>query len=320
MNKEKVVLTDYLFKTIDPIRKVFENTNIEFVACQTKDEKELLEITKDADGVLTQYAPITREVIKNMTKCQLIVRIAVGVDTVDLKAASECGIYVANVPDYGIDDVADHTILLMLAAAKKLWLMANSVKNGIWDVNLANPVYRIKNKTLSLLGFGKIARNVANKAKSFGMRVIACDQYLNDECFVQHGVERVNFDTLIRQADFLSLHLPLKDSTKHIINLSTFKNMKKTAYIINTARGLIIDEQALIEALQDGLICGAALDVLAVEKGNKAHPFNSMDNVIVTPHSSWYSEEGELALLTLPAEEMVRVLSGEKPRNPVNII
>lgn len=318
--KFKVVITDYLFEDMEPFLRVIRKIDADLEYNQCKTEEEVIKAAQDADVIFVHHAPITRNVIKTLKKCKLIVRPAVGFDNIDIPAAADYGIYVANVPDYCADDVSDHAIMLILAAVKKLWLLSSNIKKGVWDFNIAKPIYRLKEKTLGLMGFGKIPQEVGRKAQCFGMKVIAYDPFIKPEFAEKANVTLVDLDTLYSTSDVISVHVPLNNQTRYMVNAEAFKKMKKTAFIVNTARGGIINEDDLIQALQNGQIAGAALDVMEKESRifSTDHPFAKMDQVILTPHSAWYSEESQDALLSLTAEEIVRAYNGEKPRNPVN--
>ena len=316
----KVVVTDYLFDKLDAFTKPLEEIGAYVCMYQYREPKDIIPLIIDADAVFVHHAKITCEVINAMERCKLIVRPAIGFDNIDVDAAAEKGIYVSNIPNYGAEfDVSDHAIMLLLACAKKLWLLAKNVKDGVWDFNDAKPVYRVKNQTLGLAGFGKIPQRVALKAQAFEMQVIAYDPFVSEEYAAARGVRLVDFDTLLRESDFISVHTPLNKDTKYLFNKEAFEKMKPTAFIINTARGAVIEEAALIEALKNGQIAGAGLDVVENEIMTADHPFAKMDNVIVTPHSAWYSVDSEESLLTQCGEEIVRVYTEGKPKNSVNI-
>ncbi|MGE4485122.1 MAG: C-terminal binding protein [Oscillospiraceae bacterium] len=315
----KIVVTDYLFDNLDAFSKPLESIGASVSMYQHREPEDVIPIVKDADIVFVHHAKITREVIGAMANCKMIVRPAIGFDNIDVEAATEKKIFVTNIPDYGAQyDVSDHAIMLLLACAKKLWLLAKNVKDGVWDYNLAKPVYRVRNQKLGLVGFGKIPQRVASKAKALDMDVIAYDPYLPAEAAEKSGVKLVDFDTLVRDSDFISIHSPLNRSTYHMFNRDVFDRMKPTAFVINTARGGVINEADLIEALKSGRIAGAGLDVVENEIMAADHPFVSMDNVIVTPHSAWYSVDSEEALLSLSAEEVIRTLKDGAPLNYVN--
>lgn len=315
----KVVVTDYWYESLENEKRILSALNdVDFEAHHCKDEDTLCDLVKDADAVIVQFAPITRRVIYAMEKCKVIVRYAIGVDNIDLDAATERGIYVANVPDYSIDEVSNHAIALLMAMTKKLVPLVSSVKEGKWDYTITKPLYRMRGKTLGLVGFGKIPFMVAEKMKGFGLKIIAYDPYVNPDIPAKLGVELVSLEALLRNSDYVSVHCPLTKDTHHLLGEEAFGMMKSSALLVNTARGPIVDELALIKALKDGKIAGAALDVIEKEPINPESPLLQMDNVIVTPHNAWYSEDAVVTLQCSVAEEVVRVLTGNLPKNLVN--
>ena len=283
--------------------------------CQT--EEELILNCSDADGLLVTYAPVTRKVIDALKKCRVISVYAIGVDMVDVQAATEAGIPVTNVPGYCVEEVCDHAMALLLAAARRLLVLHQNVQDGQWKWQVAKPIYRLRGKTLGLVGFGKIPRAVAARAMSFGLRVIAFDPYVTVADCDKTGVVKADLDDLLRQADFVSIHAPLTAETKGLMSMERFRLMKRTAVIINTSRGPVIEEKALVKALEEGWIAGAALDVLHTEPP-KHNPFIRMKNVILTPHAGFYSEEAVEELRVTAALEVKRVLTGEPPCHVVN--
>jgi D-3-phosphoglycerate dehydrogenase len=255
--------------------------------------------------------------IGQMTRCRIIARFGIGVDNVDIAAATNAGIVVTRVPDYCIDEVSDHTVALLLALVRKIPFANSLAHAGRWEMPAVVPIHRLRGSVLGLVGFGRIPQFVAPKAKAFGLRVISYDPFVSEETMKRAGVERVDFSELVKASDHISIHTPLGPETKHLFNADVFSRMKPTAHLINTARGPIVDEEALARALDQGQLAGAALDVLSQEPPSSS-PLLGRDNVILTPHMSFYSEESLIDLQNIAAEEVVRVLSGEAPRNPVN--
>ncbi|MEH7380527.1 C-terminal binding protein [Bacillus sp. JJ1533] len=318
MKKFKVVITDYEYDTLEPERKVLEQLDVEIITVQCKTEEDLINIAKDADGIIHQYASFTKNVINRLEKCKVIARYGIGFDTVDIDAATEKGIYVANVTDYCLDEVADHTVAMLLTLARKIVTLNNSVKSGEWDYKVSKPICRLKNRVLGLVGFGNIPRNVAPKAQAFGLKIIVYDPIVPTDIAEDMGVDLVELSELCKQSDFISIHTPLNKHTKGMFSFEEFNLMKKDACIINTARGPIIDEKALIEALEQKKIAAAALDVLEKEPINRDHPLIKMDNVLLTPHTAFYSEESERDLKQKTAQNVVDVLQGHLPKYLVN--
>lgn len=311
MEQYHVVMTDSKYDSIAVIERMIREAGHTFSLYQCSSPGEVADVARDADALITHFAPVNREVIGALRRCRLIIRGAVGVDNIDLNAAKERKIPVANVPDYGRCDVANHVIMLMLAANKKLCMLNRTVKEGRWDFNLAKPIRRIEGKTLGLLGFGGIARQVAEKSRAFSMEALAYDPYVGQEEADPYYVRMTDFDDVLRHSDYLSVHLPLNDSTRRLLGREAFSIIKKGCTVINTSRGDIIDEESLLRALEDGTVGAAALDVLSSEEMEADHPFCGMDQVILTPHSAWYSEESVEILLRSVAEGVLHALRGE---------
>lgn len=314
MSKFKVVVTDYEYATLAPEQEVLSQVDgVEFIAVQCKTEDEVIEVAKDADGLINQYAPITRKVFENSPNLKVVSRYGVGVNTIDVDAATEYGVMVGNVTDYCMDEVSDHAFALLMACARKVVLLNKEVKKGNWDFKVGVPVYRLRGRVLGLIGLGKIPQSLATKAQAFGMKVVAFDPFVPKDVANGLGVELLELNELCAQAHFVSVHAPLIESTKGMMGEEQFKAMKKEAFIINTARGPVIDEQALIKALEHGEIAGAGLDVVVEEPIQKDNPLVKMDNVILNPHVAWYSEEAQLELKRKTAQNVVDVLNGFYP-------
>lgn len=314
----KVVLTDPSWTNLR-----YEEEHLGDIAdlhrLNCRSEEELILNCADADALLVTYASITRRVIEVLKKCKVISVYAIGVDMVDVPAATEAGIRVTNVPGYCIEEVCDHAMALLLTAARKILIYHQSVvKDKQWNCRVAQPISRLRGRTLGLIGFGKIPRAVAVRAMSFGLRVFAFDPYVAREDCEKAGVVKAELDDILRQSDFLSIHAPLTPETKGLINLDRIRLMKHNAVIICTSRGKIIDEKALIKALDEGWIAGAALDVLKVEPPAEDNPLIHMKNVILTPHAGFFSEESVEELRSTAALEVRKVLTGQKPAHLVN--
>ena len=314
----RVVVTDYDYVSFDEERAVLGPTGAELVLEHARTEEELIAACRGADALLVQYGRMTARVIDSLDRCRGIVRYGVGVDQVDIPAATRRGIWVCNVPDYGTDEVSDHAVTLILAGARKLVPMANAVQAGHWDVNQFKPIFRLRGRTLGVIGLGRIGSMVAAKAQGFGIRVIACDPYRSAAYFAERRVEGVDLDTLLAEADFVSVNAPLTDETRHLIGERELRLMKPTALVVNTARGGLVDGAALARALRDGRIAGAALDVAEQEPIPPDDPLRGLDHCLLTPHAAWYSEEASRALKAMAAEEVARILQGQPPRCPLN--
>ena len=309
----KVVVTDYEYPDLDQERKVFGAIGVEFVAGQCKDEDAVIALARDADALLNQYVKLTPKVIEALENCKIIIRYGIGVDTINVPAATKAGIMVCNVPTYGIHEVSDHVVGFFFSSIRKIPAMSETVKKGRWDCNLGRPIYRIHGKTLGLTGFGNIARMVAQKLAPWNLKVLGYDPFISESVFKSHGVEKTSFEQLLKESDFVSAHVPHTAETFHMFSYERFKQMKRGAIFINTARGPLVDEDGLYRALQEGWLAGAALDVMEKEPPDPDHPLLSLPNVIITPHMAWYSEESAVDLQRMAAEEVARVLRGEEP-------
>jgi len=318
-SKFKIVVVDNDTDSIDIEVEEAKKICASVVMGNCKDEDEVIDIAKDSDAILVNHAPISERVIEAIEKCQVVVRIGIGVDNVDIQAATKAGIYVVNVPTYCIDEVSSHAVLLVLAITRKLLQFDKDIKSGIWDFQQQLPIIDLKKSKLGLVGFGNIARLFSKKMKLFGIeQVLVNDPFVRKEDIKEFCVKVVGFDELITTSDIISLHTPLTQDTRHLIGENQFKMMKKTAYIINTARGGIIDEQALYIALKEGLIAGAALDTMELEPPKANNPLLELDNVLLTPHVAFYSETAIKNLHLWAIEEVIRVLTGRVPKNVLN--
>ncbi len=317
MSAKLVAVTDSVFPNLDPARAVLEKIGAEVRLAREPTPEAILEVARDADAVLATFAKVTAEIIRQLTRCRVIARFGIGVDNVDTAAATSAGIVVTRVPDYCLDEVSDHTMALLLALVRKIPSSNARTQAGHWEMRAVVPIHRLRGTVLGLVAFGQIAHLVAAKAQAFGIRVVTHDPFVSKQVVERAGVEQVEFDELLKISDYISIHTPLVPATHHLFNADVFRRMKPTAYLINTARGPIVDEAALADALDQGHLAGAALDVMEQEPPSGSRLFRR-DNVIVTPHTGYYSEESLVDLQTKAAEEVVRVLSGQAPRNPVN--
>ena len=313
-----IAVTDSVFPSLDPAKAALARLNPTYRMAKSVNADDIVAVARDADAVLVTYAKLTREVLTQFTRCKAIGRFGLGVDNIDLVAAKEKGMAVNYVPDYCIREVSDHAMALLLALIRKIPLSNKLVQSGRWEMPAVVPIRRIEGTVLGLVGFGHIPRLVAPKAQAFGIRVIASDPYAKPEVFKTAGVESVDFDTLLQSSDYVSVHAPLLPATRGMMNAAAFAEMKKGAYIVNTARGPLIDEPALIAALDSGQIGGAGLDVVASEPLAKDSPLLGRDNVIISPHTAFYSIEALNELQTKCATDVARVLSGEKAIYPIS--
>ncbi len=318
MAEFKVVITDSPFPSPDPFFEVLSEIDAEVVLADPGDRSAMAALLAEADAVIVTYAEIDADLIEGMKKNRLLARTGVAVNNIDVPAATRKGIFVTNVVTAQVPDVANHAITLLLTVAKKIVLLNNLVKSGTWSLAPADPVYKLDGRVLGLAGFGNIPRAVARRAKGFDLKVIAYDPYVPAEVMAEAGVEKVDFKRLVEESDYLSIHLPLTEETKNIFGQAEFAAMKNTAIVINTARGGVIDEPALVKALEEGQIAGAGLDVLSTEFPGADHPLFKFDNVVITPHSAYLSVECVRDLQRSAALEALRVLKGEKPVSVVN--
>lgn len=312
----KAIITDCDHKSIEIEKELFEKANIPLELKQCHSEEEVIANCQDADVLIVQYAPITRKVMEACPNLKGIIRYGVGVDTLDVKAATDLGIQIGNVPDYGVNEVADHALALALAMQRKIVKMNDQVKEKGWDYIPAIPIHRLSDLTCGIVGLGRIGRNLARKMKALGFHVIAYDPYLAQKK-VEKEFDLVEFDDLLKQSDIVSIHCPL-EGNENLFDKKAFEKMKDTACIINVARGGIINEEDLLKALQDKEISQAALDCLKHEPASKDNPLFSLENVIVTPHMAWYSEEANEELKRKVATEAIKLLKGEPLDYPVN--
>jgi D-3-phosphoglycerate dehydrogenase len=313
-----IAVTDSVFPTLDPAKAALARLNPTYRMSKSVNADDIIAVAKDADAVLVTYAKLTREVLSQFTRCKAIGRFGLGVDNIDLPTAKEKGIAVNYVPDYCIREVSDHAMALLLSLIRKVPLSNKLVQSGRWEMPAVVPIRRIEGTVLGLIGFGHIPRLVAPKAQAFGIKVIAHDPFAKADVLKAANVESVDLDTLFKTSDYVSVHAPLLPATRGMMNAAAFAKMKKGAYIVNTARGPLIDEPALIAALDSGQIGGAGLDVVATEPLAKDSPLLGRDNVIISPHTAFYSIEALNELQTKCATDVARVLSGEKAVYPIS--
>jgi len=314
----RIVYSDHLFESLDFERRMFEVIDGEPIDGEATDEP-LRKLVGDADALVVMYHPVDADLMDLMPKCRVINRSGIGVDNIDLDAATERGIYVTNIPDYCIQEVSDHAMAMILALQRKIVFYNSHMKGGNRNPNDGWIMHRVENQTLGLVGFGNIARAVCGKAPAFGMKVIAYDPYLTHGQIQRGGAEPVNnLDELLMNSDVVSVHTPLTLDTRGLIGARELSMMKETAFIINVARGGIIDEEALLVALDEGRIVGAGLDVFASEPIDPGDPLVGHERVICTPHIAWNSVESEAERRRKSAEEVIQALQGKVPRYLIN--
>lgn len=313
----RVVVTDYNFSDLGVERDVLEPIGAEVIGADADTEEAVIEAVEGADALLNQYAPVGPAVLDAAPDLQVVGRYGIGVDTVDLDAATDRGVWVVNVPSYCEDEVSTHALSLILTCERRVARFDAAIDEGTWDWKIGQPIFRLRGRTLGLAGFGKIPQHLVEKVSGFGLEVIAYDPYVPAEELAEHGVEKVGFDELLERADTVSVHTPLTDETRHLFDSDAFATMDDDATIVNTARGAVIDTDALAEALEGDEIRAAGLDVLPTEPPEDS-PLVGRDDVVLTPHVGWYSEDSIVELRRTVAEDVARVLQGEELENPVN--
>ena len=317
--RPKVVVTDLGYASYEPEKKELAAVKARLVLAECSTEEEVGEACRDADGVITRMAPVSAGAIAKMEKCRVISRYGVGVDNVDVPAATARKIVVANVRDYCNEEVSDQALALLLACVRRISSRDRQVRAGMWDIGAKEPFYRVAGKVLGLVGYGAIARTLHRKCSGFNLaEVLACDAFIPAEQIRANGATPVGLDELLTRSDFVSLHVPLTDSTRHLIGEKALKAMKPTAILVNTSRGPVVDCGALYKALKSGWIASAGLDVHEKEPPGKDYPLFKLDNVVLTDHNGWYSEESQLLLQRTAARNVARVLSGQPPLYCVN--
>ncbi|KGF35889.1 hypothetical protein HMPREF2134_03420 [Peptoniphilus lacrimalis DNF00528] len=304
--------------------EIINNTPYQLIFIDNEDDDSFLREIKTADAIVTADKRITRDMINTMQCCKVIVRQGIGFDSIDIQAAKENKICVCNVPDYSIEEVSEFTIALLLTMARHIITYVDHVKKGIWniqsihDINYYPPMRRSSTQILGIIGFGRIARLVAKKAKPFGYKIMSFDPYVDKKLADELDVELVDLDTLLKNADFVTINAPLTNETYHVIDKKNLMKMKSTAYLINTARGPHVCEEDLYEALKNKVIAGAALDVTETEPLNKENKLLKLENLIITPHAAFFTKDSFEELRIRAFNEAIRVLNGEKPNNQVN--
>ena len=315
--KYKVLITDYIWPDTGPEREILEPLGVEIIEADRGDEDRLVELARDVDGILTCFALTTGNVIKASPKLKVVSRYGIGVDNIAVDVATELGIPVAYVPDYCVEEVADHAMALLLALVRGINRYDPHTKAGGWDPQVGRPLVRLRGSRLGIAGFGRIGREAAQRAAAFGMNIAVFDPFLK-EGDLPPGMELVSLDRLIEESDFITLHVPLTDDTHHLIDAAALAKMKDTALLINTCRGPVVDEFALAEALDTGQIAGAGIDVTDIQPPADDHPLRSAKNCVLTPHAAFCSEGSVLELEQRAAQAVADVFNGIVPRNPFN--
>ena len=310
----KVVISDYVWPNIDIEKNFFDSKNIELVV--SKNKSDLKKQIADADGLLFCFESIDEDILRSSKNLKVAQRYGIGVDNINIEVATELGIVVSNIPDYCIDEVSDHAMSMILSLNRLLSRDSDLVKKGLWnEIKKDKRVYRLSEATLGLLGFGRIGRRISKKAKNFGLKVIAYDPYLNEKEI--DDVEIHSLNKVLKDSNIISLHLPLTEQTNHIIDNEQFDLMNKDTILINVSRGGLINEEALIKNLINGKIRGAGLDVIE-SSTDKTNDLFSFDNVIITPHTAFFSQESSEELQLRSSMQLYDVLTGSKPKFLIN--
>jgi D-3-phosphoglycerate dehydrogenase len=320
--KFKVVVASALHNPY--AQEMLERIGAEHVRQICWSEDEIIEIAHDADAVITSPfdPPYTRRVIERLARCRVISNMGVGYDKIDVDAATEHGICVAYVPDYCMDEVAEHAMALLLACARRIVLINRNLTDRRPTVLqppwVEGPLFKLRGQTLGLVGFGRIGRTVVRKAQGFGLKVIAYDPYIPPTSVFGYDVELMpTLRQLLKRSDFVSLHVPLTEETTHMFGMKQFETMKPTAYLVNTARGPVVDQEALYKALTEGYIAGAGLDLIDPELDLES-PLLKLDNIIYTGHSAFYSQTSGPEMRRRAVGGVIRVLKGRWPLNWAN--
>lgn len=314
----RIVITDCDHESIGPEQEVVARAGAELVRTQSATEEEVIANAAGADAVLVQYAPITAKVLAALPSLRAVGRYGVGVDTVDVAAATARGVAVCNVPDYGTEEVSDHAIALTLSLARGVVGLDRGVRRGSADLDVVKPLHRIAGRTFGVVGLGAIGRATGRKARGVGYDVIGYDVLTQPGTTLPDGLVTTSFDEVLERAHVVSLHVPLTAATHHLIGAAELARMRPDALLINTCRGAVVDTGALVAALHAGAIGGAGLDVHEVEPLPAGSPLTEFDNVVLTPHAAWYSEESAVELKRRVTENVVDVCAGRRPRNILN--
>ncbi len=313
-----ILVTDFDFPNLEIERDVLDGRDVDLVAADAETADEVIEATREveADALLVQYAPIDRSVLESLD-IAAVGRYGIGVDAVDLEAAADEGVVVVNVPDYCEDEVPTHTIALLFACVRKTSLYDRAIAEGTWDWTVGAPIERLSGKTLGFAAFGKLPRRIAERLSGFDLELVAYDPHQSADELAEYGVEKVSFEGLLERSDIVSVHTPLTEETRELFDAEAFAAMADDAVLLNTARGGVVDDEALATALENGELAAAGLDVLPNEPPEDSRLVGRND-VVLTPHVAWYSEESIVELRKSVTRDVCRVLNGDRPENPVD--
>ncbi len=314
MSGIKVVILDDRFESYEEEKSVLSEIECSIEMCRSSDEEDIIKCVHDADAIIVNLAPINKRIIKSLKRCRVISRYGVGYDNIDVEEAVKSNIWVANVPDYSIEDVSDHALALLLDCVRKISFKDRKIREGAWDLHKAQPVRRINGKILGIVGYGRIARAFHRKVSGLGLKeVLVYDPYVSGDIIKKYGGRKVDFDYLIKGSDYISIHVPLSKDTKGMFGDREFSKMKRSAILINTSRGAVIEEKSLIKALEEGKIECAGIDVFEKEPLPDNHPFKKLDNVVITDHAAYYSEESIIELKKKAAKNVLEVFKTGRP-------
>jgi D-3-phosphoglycerate dehydrogenase / 2-oxoglutarate reductase len=318
MPQFRVVLIEHGYATTRHEREVIESAGGEFVDADAMPIEQALRSCEEAEGILCRRLEVSRAMLERFRRCRILVRYGVGTDNVDVEAATDLGIIVGHVPSYCADEVSSHAIALLLACVRRVAGTDRRLRAGGWDVRRGETIHRMSGRTLGIVGLGGIGRAVARKLAGWGLTLIAADPFVEPRIAAECGVELVDFDSLCRRSDYVTLHCPLLPETRHLVDGRALSVMKEGACLVNTARGPLIDIPALLAALDGGRLSSAGLDVFEDEPLPAASPLRQHEQVVMTDHTAWYSEESQVELQRTAAEEIARVCRGGLPRSLAN--
>jgi D-3-phosphoglycerate dehydrogenase / 2-oxoglutarate reductase len=313
-----VLVTDYAWPSLDIERAILADVDAELMAASTGEPDELTSLAREADAIMTNWKRVPREALGAAEKCLVVARYGVGLDNIPVDYATELGILVANVPDFCLDEVSDHTMALLLACGRRVVDFVELTRNGQWSLEPGRSMVRLRGQTLGLVGYGNIARALVPKAQSFGLEILVYTPRLEPGRQPDGSEAVATLDELLSRSDYVSVHAPATPETQRLIDQHAFATMKPSAFLINTSRGALVDEVALAEALDDGQLAGAALDVLSTEPAPADHPLLHRPDVLVTPHASFYSTTAIAELQEKTANNVAAVFRGEVPATTVN--
>ena len=319
MSRFTVVIADNRYSSYDEERAVLSEAGAEIRNFRSQSPEEARVAFADADAILVNLFPMTAEVIQALPRCRVISRYGVGYDNVAVEAATRRGIWVTFVPDYCFEEVADHALALLLNCMRKVSYRDRMIRQGRWNVHRNQPAYRVEGRTLGILGYGNAAHTLLRKVSGLGFgRVLMCDPYVRASTIKAAGAVPVDLSTLLMESDYISVHVPLTDETRRMIGRAELALVKPGAILVNTARGPVLDEAAVADALREGRLGGAGLDVFETEPLPADSPLRQLENVVLTDHAGWYSEESLVELKTKAARNVAAVLAGGVPPYPVN--